>query len=131
MSKKDREKVFKKYGGLCAYTGKPLGDDWQVDHAIPKYYVLRKHDIKERINNIENLLPAIKIINHYKRALSVEGFRLYMLNFHKRLSKLPKKTVVERTKKRKEYMFKIAELFGITQDNPFSGKFYFETLNNN
>ena len=28
MPKIDREAVFQKYGGFCAYTGKPLGPDW-------------------------------------------------------------------------------------------------------
>ena len=28
-----REKVYNKYGGKCAYTGKPLGQDWQIDHV--------------------------------------------------------------------------------------------------
>lgn len=130
MKKAKRQKVFDKYGGLCAYTGKPLGDDWQVDHAIPKYYytVLENDELKDQINHIDNLLPAIKIINHYKRGLTIEGFRNYMMDFHKRLSKLPKKTVVKRTEKRKEYMQMVANLFDITPDNPFVGKFYFETI---
>ena len=28
-----RERIFKKYDGLCAYTGKPLEKDWQIDHV--------------------------------------------------------------------------------------------------
>ena len=52
-----------------------------------------------------------------------------MLEFHKRLGKLPKKTSKESTKKRISYMNEIAEVFGITKDKPFSGKFYFETIN--
>lgn len=139
MNNKIRQKVFEKYNGLCAYTGKPLGNDWQVDHMTSKilhsYRVLYNasgiDEINERrkeVDNIENLMPAIKIINHYKRSLDLEGFRDYMLSFHKRLKKLPKKTAIYETQRRKDYMFKVAELFDITPDRPFEGKFYFETI---
>lgn len=119
---KKRDVIYNKFGGLCAYTGKPLGDDWQIDHKWPK--------CGGGNDDIENLFPAIKIINHYKRSHNVESFRLSMLSFHKRLSKLPKKTKVNRTIRRIEYMNTIARLFDITIDKPFSGKFYFETINN-
>lgn len=130
-----RERVYNKFNGLCAYTGKPLGEDWQIDHAIPKYkFSVHGERAKDKfgmeLNDIKNLMPAIKIVNHYKRDNDVESFRRYMLSFHKRLAKLPKKTSVERTKKRILYMNKVAELFEISVDKSFSGKFYFETIGN-
>lgn len=138
----DRFAVYNKYGGLCAYTGKPLGDfnskDWQVDHVTSKLHHSYKvfgeagiTDVKAKlkeVDQIDNLLPAIKIVNHYKRSLDLEGFRHYMAYFHKRLAKLPKKTIVAHTQRRKEYMQRIADLFEITQEKPFTGKFYFETV---
>jgi len=134
-----RERIFLKYNGKCAYSGKPLGDDWQIDHMTSKvkhkwetygtYSTVEEiNEMLKKVDEFENLMPAIKIINHYKRSLDLEGFRRYMLNFHKRLQKLPKKTIIERTEKRKKYLFKVAELFDITPDKPFSGKFYFESL---
>jgi hypothetical protein len=134
MKKQLREEVYNKYGGLCAYTGKPLGDDWQIDHIYPKCSIIwyQPKETREKLginflcNDIENLNPTIKIINHYKRGDNLKGFRTMMLTFHKRLAKLPKKTNVPATQRRKEYMFKIAELFDITIDKPFDGKFYFE-----
>lgn len=139
ISKKLRQEVYEKYNGLCAYTGQPLEDDWQVDHVTSKikhtwdtYYKGGDIDsIKEelkKVHDIENLLPACRIINHYKRSLDLEGFRRYMTDFHKRLKKLPKKTNVPRTQKRKDYMYRVASLFGITEEQPFCGVFYFETL---
>ncbi len=77
-------------------------------------------------HDIDNLVPANKIINHYKRSLSLEDFRDYMKTFHLRLAKLPKTTSVEKIKRRIQYMNNIAESFGITTDTPFSGIFYFE-----
>lgn len=135
MTKRLIQSVFDKYDGLCAYTGKPLGDDWQVDHIIPKCHYIWfqssemkiKHGVSN-VDDIKNLMPAKSIVNHYKRALDLDGFRYYMCGFHKRIAKLPKKTKIARTQKRKDYMMKLAELFDITTERPFNGKFYFETL---
>jgi 5-methylcytosine-specific restriction endonuclease McrA len=139
MKKETRQKVFDKYKGLCAYTGKPLGSDWQVDHVTSKlkhinniygnyYNIIEIKEELKKVDDITNLLPSCRIVNHYKRSLDLEGFRRYMMNFHKRLAKLPKKTKSPKTQKRKEYMFKVAELFEITIEKPFCGKFYFEKL---
>ena len=122
----DRKAVYDKYWWLCAYTWQPLGDDWQVDHVFPKY-LHRMWSIKEyHVNDIENLLPAIRIVNHYKRGETLEWFRKYMLRFHERLRKLPKKTSVPRTAERIKYMNKVAEVFWITAEKPFSWVFFFE-----
>ena len=126
----DRELVRNKFGGLCAYTGKPLGEDWQVDHVHPvsgwRWAQATVH--KDECHHIDNLFPAIKIINHYKRSHTLESFRRSMMDFHKRLAKLPKKTQRPATAKRIVYMNKVAELFDITPDRPFTGQFYFERV---
>ena len=138
----DRKTVYDKYNGRCAYTGKPLNDDWQIDHMTSKskyywnvvyggiggYTVEGIQDKLKQINNIDNLMPALRIVNHYKRSLDLNGFRLYMTKFHKRLAKLPKKTSIPKTEKRIKYMNEVAQAFDITPDKPFSGKFYFETI---
>ena len=122
-----RELIYNKFNGLCAYTGKPLEKDWQVDHIFPKgNFKYKNIGGFEDVNNIDNLLPTLKIVNHYKRCLDLEEFRKYMLSFHLRLAKLPKNTNVKATIRRKVYMYKIAEVFNITIDKPFIGKFYFE-----
>lgn len=134
----NREAVKNKFNGLCAYTGKPLGEDWQVDHAIPKCHSIWHKSIEDRkqygveydCDDVQNLLPAIKIVNHYKRGESIHSFKITMSTFHKRLARLPKKTSKDKTLKRIKYMRTIAELFDITESKPFSGLFYFETLLN-
>jgi hypothetical protein len=128
MNKKLRLEVYNKFDGLCAYCGKPLDSYWQVDHIHPKCLKIQSNQNINSYNDINNLFPTFKIINHYKRSLDLEGFRKYMLNFHLRLAKLPKNTNVPRTQRRKEYMFKIAELFDITINKPFEGIFYFEKV---
>lgn len=133
MTKKDRQKVFDKYGGRCAYCGCELDSSWQVDHAVSKCYwfYIDTQDPK-KVNDLSNLMPACRMCNHYKRSHCINdykshtGFRTYMLNFHKRLAKLPKTTVVRKTMDRIEYMNKVANLYNITVDNPFTGIFYFE-----
>jgi hypothetical protein len=133
----NREQVYNKYNGLCGYSETPLEDDWQVDHMIPKNILhwlksdkmrdYLKTDITD-INDIRNLVPCQKIINHYKRSLSLEEFRtLWLGGLHKRLDK-PKNPRTEKSRKTKEYRLKVASYFGITPDKPFSGVFYFETL---
>ena len=125
-----RQQVYDKFNGLCAYTGKDLSDDWQIDHITSKAWADYYGDTKTKsaINDISNLFPSLRIVNHYKRALDLDAFRDYMLSFHLRLAKLPKNTNVPKTQRRKAYMYEISKAFGITPENPFCGKFYFETL---
>lgn len=135
ISKKIRLQVKNKCGGKCGYCGCELDDTFQVDHMVSRqYWYMIDMDNRKSVDNIDNLMPTCRICNHYKRAHCLEdfyshvGFRTYMLNFHKRLAKLPKKTKVTRTEKRIEYLNIIAEKYGISVDKPFSGVFYFETI---
>jgi len=129
MAKK-RDIIKNKFNGLCAYSGTPLEDDWQVDHIKPKImYYIGSCPYQGNPNDIDNLIPAQRIINHYKRSLPLEKFKSWYLGgLHLRLKKLLKNTKTELAKKRKEYLLKIASYFDITEDKPFSGKFYFETI---
>lgn len=69
----DRMAVFGKYGGRCAYCGTTLtrgrsGDTaFQVDHLHPRYL--------GGTDEMDNLIPACRICNHYKKTFSVEQFR--------------------------------------------------------
>lgn len=134
MDKATRQKVYEKYGGKCAYSGKELPSDWQVDHiehrSSWKFKLIdgslnRIHNP----NHIDNLIPTLKILNHYKRAKNLKEWREYLLTLHERLKKLPKKTRRVKTARTKEYLLEVAGHFGITADQPFSGTFYFETIN--
>jgi hypothetical protein len=130
ISKKNREIIRPKFNGKCAYSGTDLEDDWQVDHVEP---LIRNWwtntAMNERAHNIENMFPVQKIINHYKGSLDLETFRTWYLGgLHKRLRKLPKNPKTEKSIKRKKYLLKVAEYFGITENKPFDGVFYFEKL---
>lgn len=130
-----RDRIYNKYDGKCAYTGLDLGDDWQIDHVIPKCSMVwdQPTETRQKLgvyidspNDIINLQPALTIVNHYKRALNLENFRDYMIMFHVRLAKLPRKTIIPATLRRIQYMQKIASVFNITEIKPFDGVFYFE-----
>ncbi len=127
---KKRNIIFNKYNGKCAYSGTELKDDWQVDHVKPRImFEIGSYQYEGNPNDINNLVPCQKIINHYKRALDLETFRTWFLaGLHVRLKKLPKNPKVEKSIKKKAYLLEVAYLFGISEDSPFSGKFYFEKL---
>ena len=85
--------------------------------------------MNKKADNIDNMFPAQKIINHYKNSLSLEDFRIcYLAGLHERLKKLPKNPRVEKSIKHKAYLLEVAQLFGITENKPFDGKFYFEKV---
>ena len=131
-----RQKVYNKFNGRCAYSGTKLEDDWQVDHIIPKHLMnilgpeaRKRMGFTPGVDDMDNLMPVQKIVNHYKRSLTLEQFRVWYLGgLHKRLKKLPKNPKVERSINHKRYLLEVAGLFGITPDKPFSGVFYFEQI---
>ena len=98
ISKKKREIIKNKFQGLCAYSGTPLEDDWQVEHVKP---VIRNWwagtSVFPEAHTDDNLVPVQKIINHYKGSLDLETFRDWFLGgLHERLAKLPKNPRTER-----------------------------------
>lgn len=130
MTKEKRNKVYEKYEGRCAYTGKYLDAEWTVDHMNPIALRNRRNKQFVPLNAIDNLMPACLIVNQYKRDMDLEQFRKQMQRFHKLLQGLPKHPYLLKTQRKKEFLLKIAELFDITPNSPFSGKFFFETYQN-
>lgn len=102
----DRQKVYDKYNGHCAYCGKPITiKDMQVDHILPKR--------NGGTNDIDNLNASCRLCNHYKRANSIESFRDFALGgIIKRLMKI--------------YIFRVALDYGMITINGWDKKFYFE-----
>lgn len=125
----ERERIKQKYNGLCAYSGTPLEDDWQIEHIKP---VRRNWDGTSRYPEDdceENKVPVQKIINHYKHSMSLHEFKTWLLaGLHERLKRLPKNPRTEKSRKRKEYLLKVASYFDITPDKPFCGELYFEKV---
>ena len=81
----DREKIYKKYNGHCAYCGEEITvKQMQVDHIIPKRHYSEKHkclivDLREfreyGLNDYQNLNPSCRSCNNRKTAMTLEEFR--------------------------------------------------------
>lgn len=107
MKKAQRIVVHEKYGGRCAYCGKVIAHkDMQVDHVLPK--------CRGGSDDTDNLMPACRRCNHYKRSADLEGFRRLVAGLHKR--------IVE------PYIHRVALDYGIMQINEWDRKFYFEKV---
>ena len=102
----DRQKVYEKYNGHCAYCGKAIAiKDMQVDHILSKR--------NGGTDDIDNLNPSCRLCNHYKRAAGIETFRYVLLGeLIKRLMKI--------------YIFRVALDYGMITINVWDKKFYYE-----
>lgn len=110
ISKAKREAVYAKYGGRCAYCGNKIAyKDMQVDHFLP----LRAWGVEDSgTDDLENLMPACRTCNHYKRANTLETFRRY-------IAEIPRKL-------RSNYIYKIGVLYGNVIENEKPIEFFFE-----
>lgn len=109
LTVKDRRTVYDKMGGRCAYCGEILDyKDMQVDHFLP----VRGGEDRD---NLDNMLPACRSCNHYKRGNTLEGWR-------KMLEATP--TVLERDC----YTYRQAVRFGMVTPTPRKVVFYFEKV---
>ena len=77
----DRQKVFDKYNGHCAYCGCDLKySNMQVDHLVPIWrgvpdISLQNMDVIRGEDSIENMMPSCRYCNNYKHSFSLEIFR--------------------------------------------------------
>ena len=123
-----RKRVLMKYGGRCAYSGTLLGDDWEVDHLIPYSEITTVENYPIKADNIINLMPCQRVINEHKSHMSLEEFRDKILkNLHRKLAEIKYANLHHYSRKDKSTI-ELASYFGITEEMPFTGKFYFETL---
>lgn len=106
IMKIDRQEVYNKHNGHCAYCGKPITmKDMQVEHALAKR--------NGGTDCIDNLMPSCRRCNHYKRAADIETFRNFLLGgLMERLMKI--------------YIFRVALDYGMITINGWDKKFYFE-----
>lgn len=120
MNKKQREAVYNKYDGHCAYCGVKLQyKDMQVDHLIPQRRATSKAGRGrlpiEDIENESNWMCSCRSCNHYKRAHSLETFRRYIEEIPMKLS-------------RDNYIYKVGLRYNLIEEHPRKIKFYFEQI---
>ena len=71
LSQKQREFIYNKTDGHCAYCGCELEyKDMQADHVEP--FILGGSD------ELDNFLPSCRSCNHYKSTFGLEDFRMWM-----------------------------------------------------
>lgn len=130
MNKKDRQIVFDKYAGRCAYCGCELTKGWHVDEIEPVRRNKVWNGVKSRweINKenpyshpermtIDNQNPACASCNINKHSMSLEEFRAAIKGFMKHLNEI-------------NTQYKIAKRYGLVIEDDKSVIFYFETLSN-
>lgn len=68
FSKSERQQIYDKFNGRCAYCGCEITlQQMQADHIVPLEL--------GGADDIFNLYPACRSCNHYKHTLTVEKFR--------------------------------------------------------
>lgn len=126
MNKKDREFIFNKYGGRCAYCGDPLQKGWHVDEVEPirRNHVWNREKSRWEQNkehpcvhperlHIDNQNPACPSCNINKHSESLEDFRAAIKKYVQSLNLY-------------STQYKIAKRYGLVQETGVEVKFYFE-----
>ena len=71
MKVSDRNSIYQKYGGRCAYCGTPIEfKNMQVDHLWPKNLAQLKPD--EDNDREENLMPSCQPCNIHKHGMPLD-----------------------------------------------------------
>jgi 5-methylcytosine-specific restriction endonuclease McrA len=138
MKKQERQQVFEKCNGRCAYCGCELQKGWHVDHNEPvrrgeRYvydvdgkrtrkqdgeYLMEYYEIHPERNNVENYMPACPSCNINKHSDTIEEFRNNIQGY---LNSLNLRMV----------QYKMVKKYGLVEETNKPVVFYFETLNNN
>lgn len=136
MKKSEREIVFNKFGGKCAYCGYNLKKGWHVDEIEPvrRHWQYSKDENGNRILDrgkgdylkvntcmhperfhIDNQNPSCASCNINKHSDSLEDFRKNIAAYMKHLNGV-------------NTQYKIAKRYGLIEETEKPVVFYFETL---
>ena len=124
MTKQERQIIFDKFGGRCAYCGCALEKSWHADHIKPivrdsKYnrhkgrFIQTGKCRKPENETPENYNPACPSCNIQKNSYTVEQFRNNIKKFIQSLNKY-------------STQYKFAKKYGLITETNIDVKFYFE-----
>lgn len=114
--KVNREVVFDKYNGRCAYCGCKLNIGWHIDHIEPIIRNIKDNSCEKPYNhNIENMNPACPSCNIQKNSYTLEQFRTNIKQFVNSLNQY-------------STQYKFAKKYGLLIETNKDVVFYFETL---
>ena len=122
----DRQIVYDKYGGRCAYCGSEITlKDMQVDHIIPKqnflWHLKNHHKIPAFLSHltiddcehIDNKFPSCRTCNKWKSVYDLETFR-------EEISKQPERLM------RDSAQYRMARRYMLVAETKQDVIFYFE-----
>jgi len=115
----NREEVYNKCSGHCAYCGKKITiKQMQVDHIKPLYRndkvtTLEVWGVERGTDDIDNLNPSCARCNKWKSTYSLEMFRKIVQSSIERLE-------------RDTPNFRLAKDYGLIEVKPNSVVFFFE-----
>ena len=116
MTKKERELIFNKYNGKCAYCGCELKKGFHVDHIEPIVRNWLNGTCEKPENeNLENYNPSCPSCNIQKNSYTLEQFRENIKQFVNSLNQY-------------STQYKFAKKYGLVSETDIEVKFYFETL---
>jgi 5-methylcytosine-specific restriction endonuclease McrA len=132
MAKINRQQVYDKYEGHCAYCAEKIElSKMQVDHIIPKrnflFHIKNKHKVplflshltENDVDHIDNLMPSCKVCNNWKDVYDLETFRKEIFNQIERLNKY-------------SASYRLAKRYGLIGEFPNDRiTFYFEDIKAN
>lgn len=130
MKKEFRHKIWNKFGGRCAYCGEDIAyKDMEIDHVIPRqeFYnrIVNKFRIPEFLSHLsehdvdhpDNLFPACRVCNRWKKTFDLELFRRELQEQIDRLNKYSSN-------------YRIAKKYGLVEEANINVVFYFEKILN-
>lgn len=125
MKKSDRQKVFDKYGGRCAYCGCELIRGWHVDEILPVVRNFTFNSNGKAVSDgscrhperfcIENQNPSCASCNIMKSSETLEAFRNKITAFVNSLNQYTTQ-------------YKFVKRYGLVTETNKPVVFYFETL---
>ena len=116
--KEERELLYNKYGGKCAYCGEDLPEKgWHADHIEAIRRNKRKWKEsgmqKPHLDILENKNPSCASCNINKHKMSIEEFRKQIEGFINSLNK-------------RITQYKLAKRYGLVEETGIKVEFWFE-----
>ena len=116
LTKKERQEVYEKYDGKCAYCGRELKKGWHADHIKPvERHIITKKMLRADRDVIENINPCCPSCNIHKHSDDLEEFRR-RIEYH-----------IEAMNKRST-QYKFLKKFGLIEETGEKVVFYFEKV---
>lgn len=126
MKKSDRQLIYNKYNGKCAYCGCKLKKGWHADHIEPivRDFIYNKNKQRFETNgtcknpeneNLQNYNPSCPSCNIQKNSYTLEQFRENIKQFINSLNQY-------------STQYKFAKKYGLVSENKINVVFYFETF---